>query len=59
MFKTSKNKIVPESTLNGNDPIQARIIENIITINKSRSKLIKLKPIKKKEENNNHINLIN
>ena len=52
MFKTSKNKIVPESTLNGNDPIQARIIENIITINK-------LKPIKKKEENNNHINLIN
>lgn len=47
MFKTSKNKIVPESTLNGNDPIQARMIENIITINKSRSKLIKLKPIKK------------
>ena len=47
MFKTTKNKIVPKSSLNGNDPIQARMLENIITINKSKSKLIKLKPIKK------------
>ena len=47
MFKPTKNKIVPESILNGNDPIQARMIENIITIKKSQSKLIKLKSIKK------------
>jgi len=48
MFKTTKNKIVPISMLDGNDPIQARMLENIITITKSKSKShIKLKPIKK------------
>ena len=47
MFRPTKNKIVPASILNGNDPIQARMIENIITIKKSQSKNIKLKPIKK------------
>jgi len=48
MFKSTKNKIVPESVLNGNDPIQARMIENIITIKKSKSKsYVILKPLKK------------
>jgi len=46
MFKSTKNKIVPESVLNRNDPIQARMIENIITIKKSKSNVI-LKPLKK------------
>ena len=41
MFK--RNKIVPEGTLDRNDPIQARIYENILNI-------VKIKP-KKKEEN--------
>lgn len=41
MFK--RNKIVPEETLDRNDPIQARIYENILNIKK-------IKP-KKKEEN--------
>tara|TARA_B100000674_G_C37434682_1_gene731095 strand:- start:217 stop:372 length:156 start_codon:yes stop_codon:yes gene_type:complete len=50
MFRTTKNKILPELALDGNDPIQARMLENIITINKSKSKTIKLKPIKKNKK---------
>ena len=33
--KKRSNKIMPEN-LDGNDPIQARIIENLITIKKSK-----------------------
>ena len=43
---TNKTKITPECMLDGNDPIQARMKENIITIKKSRSKFIKLDHIK-------------
>jgi hypothetical protein len=43
MFKPKKNKIVPEGTLDRNDPIQARVSENILNMKK-------IKP-KKKEEN--------
>ena len=58
MFKTTKNKIVPKLTLDGNDPIQARMLENIITITKSKSKsYIKLKPIKKLENNDQAISI--
>jgi len=46
MFK-SKNKIIPEETLNRNDPIQARMLENIRIINKSK----KLNNLKKKKNN--------
>jgi hypothetical protein len=44
MFKPKKNKIVPEGTLDRNDPIQARMSENILSMKN------KIKP-KKKEEN--------
>ena len=43
MFK-SKNKISPECTLDTNDPIQARIYENILLMKK------KLKEPKKKNK---------
>tara|TARA_B110000908_G_C10007820_1_gene337132 strand:+ start:487 stop:669 length:183 start_codon:yes stop_codon:yes gene_type:complete len=36
MPKTKKNRIIPEETLNRNDPIQARMCENILII-KSKS----------------------
>jgi len=42
MFKTKKNKIVTEVSLDRNDPIQARIYENILNMKK-------IKPKKKKE----------
>ena len=43
MFSITKkrsNKIMPEK-LDGNDPIQARIIENLITIKKSKINITK------------------
>tara|TARA_Y100000768_G_C23467270_1_gene446457 strand:+ start:218 stop:379 length:162 start_codon:yes stop_codon:yes gene_type:complete len=48
--KKRSNKIMPEN-LDGNDPIQARMIENLITIKKNKINSIKninknkLKPI--------------
>lgn len=58
MFKPTKNKIVPESILNGNDPIQARMIENIITIKKSQSKsYVILKPLKKNRKSDQVISI--
>jgi hypothetical protein len=38
MPKTKKNKIIPEETLNRNDPIQARIHENILNIKSKPTK---------------------
>ena len=45
MFK--RNKIVPEGTLDRNDPIQARIYENILNMKKIKPKKEENKKIKK------------
>jgi len=44
MFKTKQtNKIHPETYLNRNDPIQARIHENLLMINKKNKSKLKSK----------------